>query len=225
MALNNFAVSKRRGNQMAAEAIESDSHETSRTRILSNAILDLHSEAEVVEEVAKLWGEAQDKFLAIGRYLRRAKARFPGSFEKKIIAALPFGKNVAYQLRTVAEAVDSGRLPEDNLPRSYATAFLLVSLPESDYEEARKRDLVRATVTRPEVDAFKRELRAARAMHSDRRQVLSNERRSLRNEIERMQARLAEIEAEIGPEEDVHVIDGEVEPVGSELAGPRCKGN
>src|SRR5215213_4791566 len=102
MVLSNFAVSKRRGNRMAAETIESDTPETDRTRILSNSILELHSEAEVVKEVAKLWGEAQDKFLAIGRYLRQAKVRFPGSFEKNMIAALPFGKNVAYQLRIVA---------------------------------------------------------------------------------------------------------------------------
>lgn len=108
MALADFAVSKRRSSRLASEAIEEKIPETGRSRVLSNAILDLRSENDVVEEVAKLWVEAQEKFLAIGRYLLRAKIKFAGSFESHIIVNLPFGKNVAYQLRMVAEAVDLG---------------------------------------------------------------------------------------------------------------------
>jgi hypothetical protein len=205
MTLSKFAVSKRRVNRMAADALEVEAPETARTRTLSNSILELRSEGEVVEEVAKLWGEAQEKFLAIGRYLRRAKDRFPGSFEKKIIAALPFGKNVAYQLRLVAEAVDNGRLAEEHLPRSYATAFLLVSMPEEDFAEARKRQLVRASVTRPEVYAFRRELKAFRIGAGDRETMLLEELRSIRAEAGKLRARYnelddrtAEIERELG---------------------------
>jgi hypothetical protein len=205
MTFSKFAVSKRRVNRMAADALEAEAPETARTRTLSNSILELRSEGEVVEEVAKLWGEAQDKFLAIGRYLRRAKDRFPGSFEKKIIAALPFGKNVAYQLRLVAEAVDNGRLAEEHLPRSYATAFLLVSMPEGDFLEAQKRQLVRASVTRPEVYAFRRELRVLRNSTGDRETMLLNEMRGIRAEAEKLRVRYkelsdrtAEIEREIG---------------------------
>ena len=205
MALSTFAVSKRRSSRLAADALESDSPETGRAGTLDNAILDLRTEGEFVEEVSKLWTEAQEKFVAIGRYLCRAKAKFPGSFEKQIVAALPFGKNIAYQLRMVAEAVDTGRLPEADLPRSYATAFQLVTLQPPDYEIARTRGLVRKTVTRPEVDAFKREIKAARLTHGDRRLVLASERAALKAEMARMQARfreaaarLAEIEIEIG---------------------------
>jgi hypothetical protein len=222
MALANFAVSKRASNRLAATAIDQDTPETGRTRILSNSILDLRTEKEVVDEVAKLWVEAQEKFLAIGRYLRRAKARFSGSFESQIVSSLPFGKNVAYQLRMVAEAVDSGRLPERDLPRSYATAFQLVSLPAPDFEVARDKGLVRSTVTRPEVDTFKRELKARRLTQGDRRLVLSNEREGLRAEMQRLQARyrdvevrLAEIDAEIGAhgsENEGNTIEGYVEP-------------
>ena len=134
MALATFAVSKRRSSRLAADALGIEAPETGRTQTLSNSILDLRTEGEVVEEVSKLWNEAQEKFLAIGRYLRDAKARFSGTFEKQIVAALPFGKNIAYQLRTVAEAVDLGRLPEESLPRSYATAFQLVTLSPPDFE-------------------------------------------------------------------------------------------
>jgi hypothetical protein len=222
MALANFAVSKRASSRLAAKAVDQDAPDTGRTRILSNSILDLQTEKEVVDEVAKLWVEAQEKFLAIGRYLRRAKAKFSGSFESRIVSNLPFGKNVAYQLRMVAEAVDSGRLPERDLPRSYATAFQLVSLPAPDFEVARDKGLVRSTVTRPEVDTFKRELKARRLTQGDRRQILSNEREGLKAEMQRMQARyrevearVAEIDAEIGPDRgdsEVHTIEGFAEP-------------
>jgi hypothetical protein len=182
---------------MAADEIEVAAPETGRTRILSNSILNLSSEAEVVEEVSKLWGEAQEKFLAIGRYLRRAKDRFPGSFERKIVASLPFGKNVAYQLRLVAEAVDKGRLPEEHLPRSYATAFQLVSLPDPDFEEAKKRALVRSTVTRPEVNAFRKELQQIRSRSGDEVELLKRERSDLLREDEKLRARQAEVKARL----------------------------
>ena len=75
-------------------------------------------------------------------------------------------------------------------------------------------------MTRPEVDVFKRELRAARLTQGDRRLVLANERRSLKAEMERIQARarevavrLEEIEAEIGGEVKGVVIDGCAEAV------------
>ena len=222
MALADFAVSKRRSSQLASEAIDQKIPETGRPRVLSNAILDLRTENDVVEEVAKLWVEAQEKFLAIGRYLLRAKIKFAGSFESHIIANLPFGKNVAYQLRMVAEAVDSGRLSEQDLPRSYATAFQLVSLPAPDFDAARAQGLIRNTVTRPEVNNFRRELRAKRLEQGDRHLVLSKERLGLRSEMQRLQARyrevesrLAEIEAEIGADEDadnIRIIEGFAEP-------------
>jgi hypothetical protein len=222
MALANFAVSKRASSRLAAKAIDQDAPETVRARILSNSILNLRTEKEVVDEVEKLWVEAQEKFLAIGRYLRLAKGTFSGSFESQIISNLPFGKNVAYQLRMVAEAVDSGRLLERDLPRSYATAFQLISLPAPDFEVARNKGLVRSTVTRPEVDTFKRELKARRLTQGDRHLALSNEREVLKTEIQRMraryrevEARLAEIEAEIGPDSDERdglTIEGYSEP-------------
>jgi transposase-like protein len=222
MALADFAVSKRRSSRLASEAIDQDLPETGRARILNNAILDLRTESDVVDEVAKLWIEAQEKFLSIGRYLLKAKIKFAGSFESHIVANLPFGKNIAYQLRMVAEAVDSGRLPEQDLPRSYATAFQLVSLPAPDFDAARAHGLVRNTVTRPEVNNFRRELRAQRLNQGDRRVVLSKERDALRTEIQRIQvryreveARLAEILAEIGADEDINniqTIEGFAEP-------------
>jgi len=210
MALAKFAVSKHRSTRMATDGMERDTPETGRTRVFSTSVVELLTEEEVVNEVTKLWGEAQERFLAIGRYLVRAKTRFSGSFEKQIVGSLPFGKQIAYQLRMVAEAVDSGRLSEASLPRSYATAFRLATLAPPDLNLAKARGLVCSSVTRPEVDAFKRELRVNRLSNGDRASALFHERNALRFEMQRMQnrarevtARLGEIEAEIGPDEIV----------------------
>jgi hypothetical protein len=112
----------------------------------------------------------------------------------RIIGALPFGKNVAYQLRLVAEALDNGRLAEEHLPRSYATAFLLISLLEDDFAEAQKRQLVRGSVTRPEVYAFRRELKAFRSGSVDRETMLREELRSIRAEAGKLRARYKELD-------------------------------
>jgi hypothetical protein len=169
-----------------------------RTRALSNSVLDLHSEAEVVEEINKLWVEAQEKFLAIGRYLCRAKLRFPGAFEKTIVSALPFGKNIAYQLRAVAEAVDAGRFGEDDLPKSYSTAYRLVSLQPGDLAAARAQGLVRNDVTRPELEAFRRKLRARRLDAVGKHEGLLAERVTLVVQLNQIQARIDLIDAQLG---------------------------
>ena len=185
-----------------------------RRNSIDNAILPLEGD-ELIAEIGKLWDEAQQKFLAIGRYLVRAFGLYQGTFEETVLARLPFGRIVAYQLRAVAEAVDSEKLPEDRLPRSYATAYKLVSLPALDYEEAKKRGVVRADVTRPEVEAFKRQLREERMRALNRAEFLRQERAQLRAEVARMedrlqaaQARLSEIADEIGDDEDGPIIEG-----------------
>lgn len=170
--------------------------DTERFRTLSNALLDLPTENDVVDEVGKLWAEAQEKFLTIGRYLVRAKARFPRTFEATILPQLPFGKGVAYQLRAVAVAVDEGRIVEEEMPHSYATAYQLVSLSPADLDLARKENLVRRDVLRREVEAFRAKLNTK---NSDLGAELFREWQRLRSEIARMQARVAEIEQEIGP--------------------------
>lgn len=177
-----------------------------RRNSIDNTILPLEGD-ELVDEIGRLWDEAQQKFVAIGRYLVRAFDLYEGTFEETVLSRLPFGRIVAYQLRAVAEAVDSQRLPESRLPRSYATAYKLITLPPLDYEEAKKRGIVRADVTRPEVEAFKRELKDERLRAMDPVEFLRRERAQLRVEVERAEermkvarARLSEIETSIGKE-------------------------
>src|SRR4051794_6468626 len=183
-----FALSTRTVRKAVASGDKSPATRERRNSV-DNTILPLEGE-ELITEIEKLWDEAQQKFLAIGRYLVRAFDLYQGKFEETVLGRLPFGRIVAYQLRAVAEAVDSEKLPEDRLPRSYATAYKLISLPALDYEEAKKRGVVRADITRPEVEAFRRQLRDERLRTLNRAEFLRQERANLQAEVARIKERL-----------------------------------
>jgi hypothetical protein len=112
---------------------------------------------------------------------------------------LPFGVQVAYQLRMVAEAIDSGRLPSDQMPGSYATIYQLTTLKPDELDLARQRNLLRPDVKRTEVAAFKRELRrlAQSVPTCDRTGSLRQELQKLQTKAQRIALRISEIEAEL----------------------------
>lgn len=150
------------------------------------------------EEIARLWAEAQDRFLKIGRYLVRAKERLPhGSYEAMLAEELPFGRHVAWQLRTVALAVDGGRLEEECLPQSYATAFKLATLDDDMLEAAKRENVVRPTVTRAEVTKFVKRISEARRGTPPSREFLFVERNLLAKQAERHAGELQVIRAKI----------------------------
>ena len=143
---------RRRTEPLAALPEHSDQR---RERLLSNHVKQCTDLAEYVEEIDKLWGEAQEKFLIIGRYLLQAKLTLPyGQFETMVATQLPFGKNIAYQLRCVAQAVDQERLDAAEVPRSYNNAFRLAQMKPPLLERAREAKLVRPDVKRREIDEF-----------------------------------------------------------------------
>jgi hypothetical protein len=157
----------------------------------------LPSRRAYAEELTRLWREAQDRFVAIGEYLLQAKETLPhGDYEKMVEADLPFGRAVAHTLRTVAVAVNEGRLAKPELPRSYTTAYFLATLKPDHLALARERGLVRHDVSRSSVDAFRRELRDGRGK-PDRRSELTRERERLNVQLAEIRARLLEIEREI----------------------------
>jgi len=127
-----------------------------RQALLENEPYDTEDPDEIVREIDKLWREAQGKFIAIGRWLCKAFREHEGTYEEVIVSRLPFGRIVAYQLRMVAEAIESHRLPVDVMPRSYSTAYKLVTLTAEDYQAALDQNLVRPDVTRAEVEEWKR---------------------------------------------------------------------
>ena len=171
-------------------------------------------------EVSRLWHEAQDRFVAIGEYLVHAKATLPhGEYEKMVAHDLPFGRAVAHALRTVAFAVSDGKIAKPELPRSYTTAYFLAALKPDHLALARDRGLLRADVPRSAVDAFRRELRSG---FGDRHGKLSKERARLRKQMESILVRLAEIEADIGPDKDQNwsLTEGEVTEVSTRTIAP-----
>ena len=76
-----------------------------------------------VEIISSHWGKARKSLIDIGRYLNAARndPSVPeGEFMKMMKERLPFSWETAHQLRSVAEAIDSGRFREDELPSDLA---------------------------------------------------------------------------------------------------------
>jgi hypothetical protein len=184
---------------------------TSRVEDFSATIVPLNRPEDYVREIDKLWGEAQRRFLAIGRYLRLAIRANKGEFESKILPQLPFGRAVAYQLREVAEAVEAGRFKESELPRSYSAAYYLTLVPERQVPLARSRGLVRPQAARSEIMRFLKELEPTETSAAARRELLLKRREQILRQITRLKGEIAEIEREI----DVPAtVDGDADEIG-----------
>lgn len=191
--------------------------QASRMEAVRTVVDRLSTREAYAAEVSRLWLEAQDRFVAIGEYLVHAKETLPhGEYEKMVAHDLPFGRAVAHVLRTVALAVSDGKIAKPELPRSYTTAYFLAALEPHHLALARERGLLRADVPRSAVDAFRRELRSNPV---DRRGDLTRERARLKKQMEAICARLAEIDADIGPDRDQtwSVIEDEVTETSSEV--------
>jgi exonuclease VII small subunit len=176
---------------------------------LEGVVRQLDSEDEFVEEIDRLWKSAQTTFLTIGRYLVQAQIKLKLADKKEegkqtfaafVEGRLPFGYQVAYQLRKVAEAVDDNVLSLEELPSSYATAYQLTTLDSEHLEEARKMDppLVRADVKRQEIVAFKRQIARETPVpipnQSKRVKQLERRRTVLIAQRDKILAELAELE-------------------------------
>jgi hypothetical protein len=179
---------------------------------------------EFAARIGVLWKDAQRTFVEIGRQLQRAKAQLPhGDFEGMVERDLPFGKNAAYKLRVVAEAIDTGRLPSDFAPQDYSTCYLIASLKDEELAVARERNLVRPDVTRADLLAFKRSLKSQSHSEEEIRATLVAERdRLVKRIIPRLQDnlkvaqnRLVEIERQLAGKEmsDLPGLEGTTEGV------------
>jgi hypothetical protein len=113
-------------------------------------------------EIQKEWGDARDSFLAIGRALielenELTKVEF-SRLRQGSERLFPFSDATATQLRQIARAVDGGRIPAEACPGSYGTAYQITLLSELQLEVARKRGLIRPSVTRREIMQLRREI-------------------------------------------------------------------
>lgn len=176
----------------------------SQVDIVRTAQRELRNPDEYVREIARLWREAQHSFLAIGRYLVQAKQKLPhGEFQKMVEASLPFGRQTAYELRMIAEAVDRGRIPELKLPQSSSVAYQLATLKPEDLAAADQDGLVRSDLRRPEIIAWKRErLRRSAGANQEalvrRRARLSEIIQRHEAELEKARRELAELDLALG---------------------------
>jgi len=184
-----------------------------RDEVVANATVHFKTPEHAIEVITTLWDEARQKFLAIGRNLREAKFRYPQAFEKTILPRLPFGKQVAYQLRVVADAVDRGRLIEHEMPQSYGAAYQLANLDETEFKQARAEGLVRPDIQRRSIELWKRERELRRRLASDGQIALlreesdrlQGEAANLRQKLSLIVSRLEEINREISAIEGVTI--------------------
>jgi hypothetical protein len=171
-----------------------------RAEMFANAVkshADLRDPEQYAEEIRRLWGEAARKFLAIGEYLLQAKEHFSyGDKARELEKLLPFTYSTANRLMRIAEAVRLNRLPRERLPANYATAYVLTTMNDNDLDEAKRRNLVREDVTRKALEDFMAERRQP---EEDAHHVLlRRERERIAGQIERLKARLEEIDTLLG---------------------------
>ena len=174
-----------------------------RAEMFANAVKahsDLREPSQYAEEIRRLWGEAARKFLAIGEYLLQAKEHFAyGEKARELEKLLPFTYSTANRLMRIAEAVRLNRLPRERLPANYATAYVLTTMNDRDLDEAKRRNLVREDVTRKALEDFMAERRQpdVDAHHL----LLRRERERITSQIERLKARLEQIDSLLGVSE------------------------
>jgi hypothetical protein len=180
-------ISRDKARQLVAQDERVESLETTERQ--------LSTREEFASAIGIAWEGAQRRLLLIGQYLIQAKERLPhGEFEAMIAEDLPFGKGVVYQLRTVAAAVRSGRLPEDKVPRDVTAAHELVSLTDTELMQAEAAGLVRPNVPRAEVRAFRRQIRAAAVASQPETSSAPNTTHA--DELVRLRARLDDLDRE-----------------------------
>jgi hypothetical protein len=159
----------------------------------------LSTKDKYVETIGRLWKEATARFIDIGKYLVYAKDSLPhGEDEAMIESELPFSKSVARALKTVADAVMQRKVTEGDLPPDYSTSYLLVSLKDESLALARERGLVRPSLRRHEILEFRRTLRTTRPPSPQAAmRILARERARILANMDALNRRLAEVEAEM----------------------------
>ena len=172
--------------------------------ILTGAVKTLAGES-FEDAINRLLEESRERFVLVGEVLLDWKASVPhGQFVKLINERIKSGalRNLSYQsanrYMTVAAALRNGFVGPDELPKESEAAYLLTSLTEDELKVAKQEGLVRPTVRKAELTAFRKRLRApSPAPSTDRRAELLREIKRAKEEKRRWAERLAELEAEL----------------------------
>ncbi len=166
-----------------------------------------------------------DAILEMGRSLIRAERAFTRKEWDHLLAGgqrlIGLPKNTASMYRAIARDIDAGRLPRALCPESFSTAYVLTTYEDWRLDAAKERGLLRPTVTRKEIEQFKRlppaEVQAegegarvgnagsgeteAAKLEAEERELSARERRLL-DALEVVQGRLETIRRQLGKETD-----------------------
>ncbi|MBP2232462.1 hypothetical protein J2847_005791 [Azospirillum agricola] len=159
----------------------------------------LRTRASFADAIGRLWAQAEENFIAIGRYLNHAKTTLEhGEFMEMVERDLPFRYSTGNRMMKVAAALDANVLSLDTMPGSYATAYEVLTLTDEERSAAAEQGLIRPDVQRKEIAEFKKRLRApSPAPSTDRRTELLREIKQAKDEVKRWKERQAQLEAEL----------------------------
>lgn len=155
----------------------------------------LRTRANFADAISRLWRDAEENFIAIGRYLNHAKTVLQhGEFMEMMERDLPFRYSTGNRLMKVAAALDTGELPVERLPPSHAAVYEILTLSPVEREEALSREIIRPDARRGDIIAFKKRVRAKSASEVEAKRArlaaLVAERERLDREIAALRAEL-----------------------------------
>lgn len=153
------------------------------------------------DSINRLLDEARDRYRLVGDRLLEWKDATPhGQFMRLVTERIEAGAlrlpnyQAANRFMVIAEAIRDGRVPEDALPKEDGAAYLLASLRPDEISAAQKEGLVRPTVKKAELTAFRKRLRSpSPAPQTDERAQLLAERERLVKRLAEIDRRLSEV--------------------------------
>lgn len=192
------ALVRRSKEEVASKVLGSD------TRFETHRLIAYKCETreKYADEIKRLWGDISNRVIVIGRFLIYAKETLPhGDYDRMIETDLPFGRSTAHAFKRLAEAVAQYELDDASLPRDYRACYALLTLPADAIAVAKDRGLIAPRTTREMANAYRREVLQAEISPA-RHALLLNKKSKLIQRIERLQAELAAIDAELGQDID-----------------------
>ncbi|HYD31460.1 MAG TPA: hypothetical protein VEB64_11480, partial [Azospirillaceae bacterium] len=144
---------------------------------------------DFIGAITQLWQDAQQRFLAIGDYLARARGALSPEQYALLKARLPFGKAVHSQLMMAYRAIKDGMLPETAAAAGYSVVYLAATLSDGERRQAMAEGVIRPDMRRSDLLAFRRRLRPAATRDTDLA--------TLKRERERLLERVAEIDRQL----------------------------
>jgi hypothetical protein len=183
----------------------------------SNPIV-LKRKQELVENYLHLrqsGAQERDSYIEQGRIFLQLSERLPLDEYRRFVSSkilVPVGENSAYKLRQTYERMARRQVQREAMPTTWTVAYLLMALPDDQFEQAVDAGLVRPDVTRAEIYDFKANLARMKPVRTGkpaeeieklrrRRDELVEQQKRLRAEMARLQKQLKLVTATLEAEE------------------------